>query len=162
MDEKELEQLKTQFSDASTLNEELTAKLDVANAKLEEALAKIPTVDTIDEMVVERMAMLDSVRAFKPEIETAGRSTLEMKKEIVMDHFPKLTDEKATEAYVLTAFDMLDVPEKAEEIAPAKVPALDVLDEALIEEIKPAGPAESVNSAREGFMSRNRDLWKNK
>lgn len=157
--EKELADVKVQLADALTENETLTAKIDVASAKLEETEAKIPTVDAIDKMVAERMIMLDSVKAFKPEIETAGRSELELKKEIVMDHFPKLTAEKATEAYVFTAFDMLDVPEKGEETDLAK-PKMDAMDAEMAEAVKPILVSAKAKGAREKFMARNRDAWK--
>lgn len=129
---------------------------DALNAKIDDATSKIPTVDTIDILVTERKAVVDSVLKVCPDIEWKGKDADTLRKEVVAAKCPSVNMDSVTVDYITARFDML-----AESI---ETNSQQNLDNAFAEQVKindntqDKRPADII--AREKMMVDSQNAWK--
>lgn len=130
------------------------AELDKAIALADDYKSKILDAAALDKMIADRVAELEQVRKVAPDLDTAGKSIAELKREAVKKAIPSLAD-SASDAYVQARFDILleDRSTEADPIAQALSQQLTA----------PVVDAESYKSpsqlAREKYIERNRNAW---
>jgi len=142
--EKEISELRAKLTDSLKQIEELKARYDVAQTS-------ILTADQIDQKVNERIALIDQARLLYPQIETAGRSQLEIQKEVI-GRVSKLNITDRSDEYIRAAFETLIATRKIDsgsaKIADAAAGALN------------SEPIEPIEAARKKFADRSRNAWK--
>lgn len=155
--EKELAEVKIKLADALTAKAEAEAKADVAEAKLVDTEAKIPTSDELDEMVAERSTLVARCKSFVPELEIDGKSNFDLITAVVEAKLPQVDTDTVGEAYIQAAFDLLKVP-KVEDVKPTTKSG--VLDSAFEQETLQPKKKRAVDVAREAFLERSRNAHK--
>jgi len=141
-DEKDKETKKTEDS--------LKAKLDAANSK-------IPTTDSLDQLVADRTAVVDAVLKVMPDIQWKGKDTDTLRKEVVGSMCPNVQLDSVSKEYIAARFDTL-------------VDAIDDngqrrLDDAFTKQIKDGKTQDKDNRpasviAREKMMADSQSAWK--
>lgn len=154
--EKELAEVKLQLADTMITLEKVTAAKDVAENALKDAQSKIPTVDAIDALVAEREAVIAKCKTISPDLEVAGKSNTELKKEVVLSKMAHLDGKTVTEAYIEAAFDLLEATIQPVE---RKVETKDTLTTAFETAVVSEGKQKEL-SAREKFLETSRTMWK--
>jgi hypothetical protein len=128
-------------------------------AKLDDAKSKIPTTETLDTLVSERTAVVDTARKVLPDIEWVGKDSDTLRKEVVAAKCPNVQLDSVSSDYINARFDML--------VESVENNSQQHLDDAFSSQVKNEGkeivdtrPADVI--AREKMMTDSQNAWKNK
>jgi hypothetical protein len=133
------------------------AEIEKLRGELDATKAQILTDEAIDERVKARTALVDRAKKLDPEVEVDGKSDLEIKTAIVNKVADGIETEGKSEEYISAVFDTLKAPEKSDGGESKKV--ADMLNPE-----NEDGSLKVVDSktARERFIERGRNAWKEK
>ena len=129
---------------------------DSLQARLDDALSKMPTSEAIDKLVADRSAFIDSVRKVEAEYDFVGKDEDTIRKEIVSKHCSNVQLDSVSGDYIKARFDILV------ETADANPQA--TLDNEFRKQVKDNDsnvdnrPADVI--AREKMMNDSRNQWK--
>ncbi len=129
---------------------------DSLKAKLDDAKSKIPTADTLDKLVAERTAVVDTVRKVAPEIEWEGKDADTLRKEVVAAKCPNVQLDSVSSDYINARFDML--------VESVENNSQQQLDDAISQQVENKDkdvdnrPADVI--AREKMMADSQNAWK--
>lgn len=156
----ETEKAKKKEDELEEAKKEAKSSHDSMQAKLDSANEKIPTAETMDKMVVDRTALVDSVRAIVPDIKWEGKDAMTLRKEVVAVKCPTVQMDSVSDDYVQARFDML---REAISINPQQ----SLTDALTLQVTKPTGTEVKDNRpasviARDSFAERSRNAWKPK
>jgi len=109
--EKEAEEAKkdskAKDGDMENMKKEAKETKDALQAKLDDAKSKIPTTDSLDEMVKSRVAFIDTAKKVKADLEFEGKDEATIRKELVADAYPDVKIEDCSDEYISARFDIL-------------------------------------------------------
>lgn len=105
--ETEAEKAKKKEDEMEEAKKEATKSEDALKAKLDDAIAKIPTDASLDTLISDRMTVVDSVRKVMPDIAWEGKDAATLKKEVVTDKCPDLNLDGKSDEYISVRFDLL-------------------------------------------------------
>lgn len=157
MTQKEAEEAKAKEDELEEAKKEAEAKKDEAEAKLDAAMSKIPTADALDKMVVDRAALVDTIRKIVPDIKWEGKDADTLRKEVVATKCPNVQMDSVSKEYIMARFDTLvdDINNNSQHN----------LDDAFTKQMtsdadksKDHRPASVI--ARDNFAKNSRDAWK--
>lgn len=130
---------------------------DSLKAKLDDAKSKIPTADTLDKLVTERTAVVDTVRKVAPEVKWEGKDADTLRREVVAAKCPNVQLDSVSTDYINARFDML--------VESVENNSQQQLDDALSQQVKDNDgkdvdnrPADVI--AREKMMADSQNAWK--
>ncbi len=129
---------------------------DSLKAQLDDAKGKIPSAETLDKLVADRKAVIDSVLKVCPEISWEGKDTATLRKEVVATKCSNVQMDSVSEDYVNARFDML--------VESIETNSQQHLDDALVTQVvgdktvEDTRPADVI--AREKFMADSKNAWK--
>jgi hypothetical protein len=129
---------------------------DSLKAKLDDATSKIPTADTLDKLVTDRTAVVDTVRKVAPEVEWEGKDADTLRREVVAAKCPNVQLDSVSADYINARFDML--------VESVENNSQQQLDDAISQQVenKDKGvdnrPADVI--AREKMMADSQNAWK--
>lgn len=154
--EKDKEELKKKEDELEEVEKKAKKSEDTLQAKLDDALAKAPTPEILDQLVSNRITTRDAAIKISPELKFEGKDCETIRKEVVADKCPELNMETVTVDYVRARFDALT------SAAPASSDS--VLDLALRKQVTNKDDDETkpvtVSDARQKFINRSKDAWK--
>lgn len=132
---------------------------DSLKAQIDDAKSKIPTTDTLDKLVAERTAVVDTVRKVAPDLEWEGKDADTLRKEVVMLKCPNVQMDSVSADYVKARFDML--------VESVESNSQQQLDDAFTQQVN--GKDKKVEDtrsadviAREKMMADSQNAWKTK
>lgn len=132
---------------------EIKSVTDSMQAKLDDALSKIPTTESLDQMVFCRISLIDSVRKISPDFNWNGKDEATIKREIVGDTYPNIQLDSVSDDYVAARFDILL---ESRESNPQST-----LDAALIKNTMVDNQTTSLyDQARKAAIERHQNAWK--
>lgn len=132
-------------------------KADEMKAKMEDAESKIPTSDKIDEMIADRLTLIEKVKKLSPTFDHKGKDELKIMSEIVAEKCPKVQLDSASGDYIKARFDLLcDSLDQGDDLDKT---FSDAVSKSSTEKNK---PMRLSDSAREKFMERSQNLYKGK
>lgn len=105
--EEEKLKLKKKEDEAEEAKKEAAKTEDSLKAKLDDATSKLPTTDSLDKMIADRLTVVDMVRKVCPQIEWKGKDTATLMKEVVAIKCPELQLDSKSPEYISARFDML-------------------------------------------------------
>ncbi len=131
---------------------------DSLKAKLDDANSKIPTADSLDTLVAERTAVVDSILKVVPDLKWEGKDTATLRKEVVALKCPNVQMDSVSDDYINARFDML--------VESIESNTQQHLDDALSnqvtgdegKEVKDTRPLDVI--AREKMMADSQQAWK--
>lgn len=132
---------------------------DSLNAKIDDAKSKIPTTDTLDKLVAERTAVVDTVRKVAPDLKWEGKDADTLRKEVVALKCPNVQMDSVSADYVKARFDML--------VESVESNSQQQLDDAFTQQVNDKDKkVEDTRSAdviaREKMMADSQNAWKTK
>lgn len=80
---------------------------DALQAKLDDALSRIPTTEHLDKLVAERTALIDAARQVMPDLQWEGKSAEAIRLEVVGAKCPLVQLDAVSPDYIAARFDML-------------------------------------------------------
>ena len=80
---------------------------DSLQAKLDDALSKVPDATVLDSMVSSRVALIDSATKVLPDLKWEGKDQAAIHKEVVGAKCPNVNLDSVSEDYIAARFDML-------------------------------------------------------
>lgn len=130
---------------------------DSLKAQLDDAKSKIPTTDSLDKLVAERSAVVDSVRKVMPDIEWKGKDADTLRREVVAAKCPNVQLDSVSADYINARFDML--------VESVESNSQQHLDDALRQQLKDKDNKDVDNRpldviAREKMMADSQNAWK--
>lgn len=132
---------------------------DSLKAKLDDAKSKIPTTVTLDKLVAERTAVVDTVRKVAPGLKWEGKDADTLRKEVVALKCPTVQMDSVSVDYVKARFDML--------VESVESNSQQQLDDAFSNQVgtkdkkvEDTRPADVI--AREKMMADSQNAWKTK
>ncbi len=153
----EAEKLKAKEDEAEEEAKKAKKSEDSLQAKLDDANSKIPSSETLDKLVAERTAVVDSILKVAPDLEWQGKDTDTLRKEAVAINCPNVQLDSMSTDYINARFDML--------VESIETNSQQQLDEAFsnqvkdkdskVEDIRPASVI-----AREKMMIDSQNAWK--
>ena len=153
------EEIKAKEEEMETKEKESKATNDALQAKLDDANSKIPTEDSLDKLVSERTALVDSVRKIVPDLKWEGKDEDTLRREVVAAKCPNVKMDSVSTDYVKARFDML--------VESVETNSQQDLDDALSQQVKDKDvkdvdnrPADVI--AREKMMADSQSAWKTK
>ena len=105
--EKKDEELKAKEDEMEEAEKEARKTEDSLKAQLDTAKSKVPSQKTIDKMVADRMALIDSVRKVCPDIVVDGKGSFELMAEAVKTCCPNVQMDSVSDDYIKARFDSL-------------------------------------------------------
>lgn len=158
--EEEKKKLKDKEEEEEDKKKEDKSTNDALQAKLDDAVSKIPNAETLDKLVTDRTAIVDSVLRLVPDFKWQGKDAETLRKEVIALKCPDVKMDSVSTAYIDARFDMLVEAESA-------IPNTQHLDNALSIPFKDkegkvvdTRPLDVI--AREKMMADSRDAWKQK
>ena len=157
--EEEKKKLKDKEEEEEDKKKEDKSTNDALQAKVDDALSKIPNAETLDKLVTDRTAVVDSVLKLVPDLKWQGKDAETLRKEVIALKCPDVKMDSVTTAYIDARFDMLV---EAESI----IPNTQLLDNALSNPLIKDKAGKVVDTrpldviAREKMMADSRDAWK--
>ena len=153
------EELKKKEDEMEAKEKEAKATNDALQAKLDDAKSKIPTADTLDKLVAERTAVVDTVRKVVPDIEWEGKDADTLRREVVAAKCPNVQLDSVSADYINARFDML--------VESVESNSQQHLDDALSQQVKDNDGKDVDNRpldviAREKMMADSQSAWKTK
>jgi uncharacterized protein len=132
---------------------------DSLKAKIDDAKSKIPTTDTLDKLVAERTAVVDTVRKVAPDLEWVGKDADTLRKEVVALKCPNVQMDSVSTDYIKARFDML--------VESVESNSQQQLDDAFTRQVNDkSNKVEDTRSAdviaREKMMTDSQNAWKTK
>ena len=131
---------------------------DSLKAKLDDANSKIPTADTLDKLVADRTALVDSILKVAPEMEWQGKDADTLRREVVTAKCQNIQMDSLSTDYIKARFDML--------VESVGSNSQQQLDDTFAKELN--GKSKKVEDtrsadviAREKMMADSRNAWKN-
>lgn len=148
------EEMKKKEDEEAEMKKDHQKALDTLQAKLDDALAKVPTADQLDKLMANRMKTVDAALKILPDLKWEGKDCETIRKEVVAAKCSGIQVDSVSADYVRARFDML-----AEHVADGSDRTL---DEALKQQIAGgAAPKKSMASAaRDAAAERARNAWK--
>lgn len=155
--EKKDEELKAKEDEMEEAEEEAKKTTDSLQAKLDDAKSKIPTGETLDKLVTERAALVDSVLKICPDMQWQGKDAMSLRKAVIAEKCPKVQMDSVSDDYVTARFEALmdSYTENSQQD----------LDKQFVDHAKKkdgkvvdSRPADVI--AREKFMNDSRNQWK--
>lgn len=153
------EEMKAKEDEMEAKEKESKATNDALQAKLDDANSKIPTADSLDKLVTERTALVDSVRKVAPDMEWEGKDADTLRREVVAAKCPNVQMDSASTDYIKARFDML--------VESVETNSQQQLDDAFSQQVKDNKgkdvdnrPADVI--AREKMMADSQSAWKTK
>lgn len=156
--EEEKKKAKAKEDEMAEAKKESDKTEDSLKAKLDDAIAKVPNAETMDKLVSERTATIDSIRKVMPEIKWEGKDSMALMREVVASKCTNVQMDSVSDDYVQARFDML-----ADAVTANPQQSLDdalktqVTTDAKVEDNRPASII-----ARDKMIADSRDLWKKK
>jgi uncharacterized protein len=132
---------------------------DSLKAKIDDAKSKIPTTDTLDKLVAERTAVVDTVRKVAPDLEWVGKDADTLRKEVVALKCQNVQMDSVSTDYIKARFDML--------VESVESNSQQQLDDAFTRQVNDkSNKVEDTRSAdviaREKMMTDSQNAWKTK
>ncbi len=132
---------------------------DSLKAKLDDANSKIPTADTLDKLVADRTALVDSILKVAPEMEWQGKDADTLRREVVAAKCQNIQMDSVSTDYIKARFDML--------VESVESNSQQQLDDAFTQEVNDKSKkVEDTRSAdviaREKMMADSQNAWKTK
>lgn len=159
MTQKEKDKAKEAEDQTEEVKKESKKTEDSLNAKLDDALSKIPSAKTLDSLVTERTALVDSIRKVMPEVKWEGKDAMTLRREVVAAKCPNVQMDSVSDDYISARFDTL-----ADAVAQNSQHSLDDALTTTItnndEKVEDTRPASVI--AREKFVEDSRNAWKSK
>jgi hypothetical protein len=132
---------------------------DSLKAKLDDANSKIPTADTLDKLVADRTALVDSILKLIPEMEWQGKDADTLRREVVAAKCQNVQMDSVSTDYIKARFDML--------VESVGSNSQQQLDDAFTQQVNDKSkkledtrPADVI--AREKMMTDSQNAWKTK
>lgn len=94
-------------ADSDTKTTEMQKTQDELQAKLDSALSKIPTAKCLDELVDQRIMLVDAARRVAPTFDWKGKDAATICKSIVADKCPNVKIDDVSSDYIKARFDTL-------------------------------------------------------
>lgn len=157
---KEADTVKEKDEEMEKAKDEAKKTEDSLKAQLDDAKSKIPSFETLDNMVANRSLFIDAIKSIDPEIEWLGKDEDNLRKEIVSAKCPNVQMDSASNDYIKARFDIL--------VEDAKLNSQHALDDAFTKQVKTddSNKIEDTRAtdviAREKFMEDSRNAWKKK
>jgi hypothetical protein len=155
----EAEKKKAKEDELEEAKKQAKAKEDADKAELDAAKEKIPTADTIDKLVEERTALVDTVLKVMPEIEWQGKDAEALRSEVVAAKCSDVQMDSAETSpeYIKARFDIL--------VADVSTNSQHNLDKAFEKQVtkdddKTVDNRPESEIAREKMMKDSQDAWK--
>lgn len=151
------EELKKKEEDQEEMAKEAKKTEDSLKAQLDDAKSKIPTADTLDKLVTDRTAVVDTVRKVMPEIEWEGKDADTLRREVVAAKCPNVQLDSVSVDYINARFDML--------VESIESNSQQHLDDALKQQVENKDKQTVDNRpldviAREKMMADSQSAWK--
>lgn len=151
------EELKKKEEDQEEMAKEAKKTEDSLKAQLDDAKSKIPTADTLDKLVTDRTAVVDTVRKVMPEIEWEGKDADTLRREVVAAKCPNIQLDSVSSDYINARFDML--------VESVENNSQQHLDDALKQQVESKDKKTVDNRpldviAREKMMTDSQNAWK--
>lgn len=132
---------------------------DSLKAKLDDANSKIPTADTLDKLVADRTALVDSILKVAPEMEWQGKDADTLRREVVAAKCQNIQMDSVSTDYIKARFDML--------VESVESNSQQQLDDAFTQQVNDKSKkVEDTRSAdviaREKMMADSQNAWKTK
>lgn len=105
--EKKDEELEKKEDEMEEVEKESKKTEDSLKAKIDDLKGKIPSQKTIDKMVSDRIALVESVKKVCPEMVIDGKSASDLMKEVVASKCPTVQMDSVSTDYIKARFDML-------------------------------------------------------
>ena len=80
---------------------------DSLKAKLDDAISKIPTSDSIDKLVEQRTSFIDTLLKISPDIDWKGKDENTLRAEVVGTQYPNIQMDSVSKDYIEARFDLL-------------------------------------------------------
>ena len=130
---------------------------DSMQAKIDDALSKVPSAESLDKMVADRAEFISKVSKIAPNLKWEGKDELTIKREVVTSLRPNVQMDSKGDSYVEAAFDLIvdgfsSNPQQALDNALSNTTTKDS------ETTEPYRPASLV--ARDKFVKESRNLYK--
>jgi hypothetical protein len=146
-EEEEEEESKKETSDA-------LKKVDVLQAKLDDALSRIPNAEMLDKLLENRLETRDSALKIVPTFDHKGKDCEAIRAEIVATKCPTVDTSKVSTDYIRARFDMLAEQTKDLTNVDAAINTAYMADTEKVSDI--------VSEARAKHVKRSADAWKSK
>lgn len=155
--QKNAEEVKAKEDEMEEEKKKASKTEDALKAELDDAKSKLPTADSLDKLVKDRIAVVDSVRKVMPEIEFEGKDADTLRKEVVAAKCPNVQMDSVSPDYIQARFDML--------LDAAEDNSQQDLDNAFSKQVTKDNDGEKDNRpasviARDKANERARNAWK--
>lgn len=149
---KELEKKKAEDEEGEEgMKKDHKAALDKMQAKLDDAVSKVPTPEMLDALVDNRIATRDAALAIMPDLKWQGKDCETIRREVVEANVANFDSEKMSADYIRARFDMLAEPFMND---PQKA-----LNDSFSDQHKPVKTQTELRG-RDKFVAETRDAWK--
>ena len=153
------EEVKTKEDEMEEEAKEAKKTEDSLKAKLDDANSKIPTADTLDKLVADRTALVDSILKVAPEMEWQGKDADTLRREVVAAKCQNVQMDSVSTDYIKARFDML--------VESVESNSQQQLDDAFTQQVNDKSKkVEDTRSAdviaREKMMADSQNAWKTK
>lgn len=105
--EKKADEVKAKEDEMEEKAKDAKKTEDSLKAELDDAKSKIPTADSLDKLVSDRTALVDTIRKIAPDIEWEGKDAATLRKEVVALKRPNVQMDSVSDDYIQAAFDLL-------------------------------------------------------
>jgi hypothetical protein len=146
-EEEKEEESKKETSDA-------LKKVDVLQAKLDDALSRIPNSEMLDQLLENRLDTRDSALKIIPNFDHKGKDCEAIRAEVVAAKCPTVDTSKVSTDYIRARFDMLAEQTKDLTNVDAAINTAYMSDTEKVSDI--------VSEARAKHVKRSADAWKSK
>ena len=153
------EEVKTKEDEMEEEAKEAKKTEDSLKAKVDDANSKIPTADTLDKLVADRTALVDSILKVAPEMEWQGKDADTLRREVVAAKCQNVQMDSVSTDYIKARFDML--------VESVESNSQQQLDDAFTQQVNDKSKkVEDTRSAdviaREKMMADSQNAWKTK
>lgn len=150
------EEMKKKEDEEEEAKKEAAKTTDSLKAKLDDALSKVPSAETMDKLVEDRLNLIDTIKKITPELKWEGKDSDSLKKEVVALKCPKVQLDSVSVDYVNARFDML--AEAADENTQSSI--TDALKKQMQNNDSDKDTRPDSIIARDNFRKRNREAYK--